>query len=94
MFQCGGGNVVRTRCLPAALLIELLSHLVLLHIEGRREWHSRVGQADRYRRRLGTNKYSVINLIHNRKCRFFLGVGKYTPSAAVRGEMGWKIPVH
>ena len=42
----------------------------------------------------GTREYSVINAVHNRACRFFLGVGKYTPSAAVQGDMGWKTPVH
>ena len=42
----------------------------------------------------GTKEYSVINSIHNKACRFFLGVGKYTPSAAVQGEMGWKTPTH
>ena len=59
VFQCGGGNVVRTRCLPAALLLEQLPHLVLLSSEGRREWHSRVGQADGYRRRILTIEAGV-----------------------------------
>jgi len=37
----------------------------------------------------GTRDYSVINAVQNRACRFFLGVGRYTPNAAVNGEMGW-----
>ena len=40
----------------------------------------------------GVKSYSCINAIHNRACRFFLGVGKYTPNAAATGDMGW-IPV-
>ena len=42
----------------------------------------------------GAKEYSIINSVHNRACRFFLGVGKYTPNAAVQGEMGWKLPAH
>ena len=33
---------------------------------------------------------SVIFKIQNRACRFFLGVPRNTPNAAVQGEMGWK----
>ena len=40
----------------------------------------------------GCKNFSFINAIHNRACRFFLGVGKYTPNAAVAGDMGW-IPI-
>ena len=36
----------------------------------------------------GTRKYTCINAIQNRACRFFLGVGKYTPNVAVTAEMG------
>jgi hypothetical protein len=33
--------------------------------------------------------YSCINAIQLWACRFFLGVGRYTPNAAVMGDMGW-----
>ena len=42
----------------------------------------------------GLHDYHSINNVHNRACRYFMGVGRYTPTAAVRGEMGWKEPVH
>ena len=41
----------------------------------------------------GTKEYSCINAVQHRACRFFLGVGKYTPNAAVNGEMGWQPPL-
>ena len=41
----------------------------------------------------GTRTYSCINAVENRAQRFFLGVGKYTPSAAVAGDMGWLPPI-
>jgi hypothetical protein len=41
----------------------------------------------------GTAEFSCINAVQNRACRYFLGVGKYTPNAAVSGEMGW-LPLH
>lgn len=41
----------------------------------------------------GYKAFSCINAIHNRAMRFFLGVGKYSPNAAVSGEMGWQPPV-
>ena len=34
----------------------------------------------------GFKEYNCIN-VHNRACRYFLGVGKYTPNAAVHGDM-------
>ena len=34
----------------------------------------------------GTKQYSCINAIQTRAERYFLGVGKYTPNAAVHGE--------
>ena len=37
----------------------------------------------------GTTKFSCIEAVENRAMRFFLGTGKYTPSAAVAGDMGW-----
>ena len=42
----------------------------------------------------GVKEFSHINTVHNRANRFFLGVGRYTPNAAVRGELGWKLPFH
>ena len=41
----------------------------------------------------GYKSYSYINAIQSRACRFFLGVGRYTPNAAVMGDMGW-IPIY
>lgn len=38
----------------------------------------------------GCKSYSCINIVQNRGMRFFLGVGKYTPVAALEGEMGWE----
>jgi len=38
----------------------------------------------------GIKQYSCIDAVQNRAMRFFLGVGKYTPNAAVIGEMGWE----
>ena len=37
----------------------------------------------------GVKEYAMINTVQNKACRFFLGVGKYTPNAAVNGDMGW-----
>ena len=37
----------------------------------------------------GFKPYSCISAIQNRAMRFYLGVGKYTPNAALSGEMGW-----
>ena len=37
----------------------------------------------------GTKQYSCINAIQTRAERYFLGVGKYTPNAAVHGETAW-----
>lgn len=41
----------------------------------------------------GTKEFSCINAVQNRACRFFLGVGKYTPNNGVNGDMGWKPPI-
>ena len=38
----------------------------------------------------GTKSFSCIAAVQNRAMRFFLGTGKYTPNAAVYGEMGWQ----
>ena len=40
----------------------------------------------------GQRDHSCINSVHNRACRFFLGVGKRTLNAAVQGDMGWPLP--
>jgi len=37
----------------------------------------------------GHKNFSCITAVQNRAMRFFLGVGRYTPSAATSGEMGW-----
>lgn len=37
----------------------------------------------------GIREYSCINAVQHRACRFFLGVGKFTPNVAVDGDMGW-----
>ena len=41
----------------------------------------------------GHNSYSSIDAVHNRACRFILGVGKYTPTAAILGDSGLTPPV-
>jgi hypothetical protein len=41
----------------------------------------------------GFKSYSCINAVQNRAMRFFLGVGKYTPTAALFGETGWIPPL-
>ena len=41
----------------------------------------------------GTKEYSAINAVQHRACRFFLGLGKYAPNAAVNGDMGWTPPI-
>ena len=41
----------------------------------------------------GCKNFSFINAIQMRACRFFLGVGKYTPNPAIMGDMGW-IPIY
>ncbi len=40
----------------------------------------------------GTKDFSCINSVQHRACRFFLGVGKYTPNVAVEGEMTMSFP--
>jgi hypothetical protein len=37
----------------------------------------------------GTRSFSCIDAIVNRAMRFYLATGKYTPNAAVIGDMGW-----
>ena len=40
----------------------------------------------------GGKVFSCINAVQNRAMRFYLGTGKYTPDAAVSGDMGWQPP--
>ena len=40
----------------------------------------------------GQKQYSCIDAVHNRACRYYLGVNRYTPNAAIHGDMGWKLP--
>ena len=42
----------------------------------------------------GTKSISSISAVQNRACRFFLGLGRYAPNAAVNGDMGWPAPEH
>ena len=42
----------------------------------------------------GTQSVSCISAVQNRACRYFLGVGRYAPNAAVNGDMGWSAPEH
>ena len=37
----------------------------------------------------GATKRSCIEAVQNRACRYYLGVGKYTPNLAVHGDIGW-----
>lgn len=41
----------------------------------------------------GTREFVHVNEIQNRAGRFFLGLGKFAPLAAVQGDMGWTLPV-
>ena len=43
--------------------------------------------------RFGDLRSTCIYAVHHRACRFFIGVGKYTPNAAINGEMAWIPPV-
>ena len=40
----------------------------------------------------GTKSVSSISGVQNRTCRFFLGLGRYAPNAAVNGDMFWPAP--
>ncbi len=42
----------------------------------------------------GQQELSCISAIQNRACRYFMGVSKYTPNAAVQGNIGWKTAGH
>ena len=41
----------------------------------------------------GQQQYSSINSVHNRACRYFLGVRKCTSNAAVQGDVGLDPPI-
>ena len=38
----------------------------------------------------GDRAFACIDTVHNRAMRFYLGVGRYTPSAAIAGDIGWE----
>ena len=38
----------------------------------------------------GDRTFACIDAVQNRAMRFYLGVGRYTPTAAVAGDMGWE----
>ncbi len=40
----------------------------------------------------GTKEYTCVAGLQHRDCRFFMGMGKYTPNCAVQGDMGWPLP--
>ena len=40
----------------------------------------------------GDKEFSCINAVHNRMCRYYLGVNKFTPNAAIQGDMGVRVP--
>lgn len=40
----------------------------------------------------GDRQFSCITAVQNRAERFYLGVGRYTPNAAVHGDVGWLSP--
>ena len=40
----------------------------------------------------GTKSVSPISAVQNRACRFFRGLGRYSPNAAVNDDMGWPAP--
>ena len=41
----------------------------------------------------GGKEFSSISSVHNRAGRYYLGLGRYTPNAALQGELGWKTPL-
>ena len=41
----------------------------------------------------GDKTFTCIEAVQNKAMRFFLGTGRYTPNAAVIGEMGWLPPI-
>ena len=41
----------------------------------------------------GHQQFSSINSVHNKACRYFLGVNRYTANAAVQGDVGISPPI-
>ena len=41
----------------------------------------------------GGKEFSSISSVHNRAGRYYLGLGRCTPNAALQGELGWKTPL-
>ena len=41
----------------------------------------------------GTKEYKCIQAVQHRACRFFMGLGKYTPNVGIIGDMGWTLPI-
>ena len=39
-------------------------------------------------------RYSCVETVQYRACRYFLGHGKYAPTPAGSGDMGWLAPRH
>ena len=42
---------------------------------------------------MGCKEFSHVTTVHNRACRFFLGLGMSAPEAAIQGDMGWPQPI-
>ena len=40
----------------------------------------------------GYNKLEKLNTVQNRAIRLFLGVHRFTPNKAIKGDMGWHLP--
>ena len=42
----------------------------------------------------GLTEYSEINTVHNKDCRFFLGISKFAPNVSTNCDMSWYTPLH
>ena len=42
----------------------------------------------------GDREFASVAAVQNRASRYFLGLGRYAHTAAVRGDMGWSTPAH
>ncbi len=42
----------------------------------------------------GHKSFSCIQAVQNRALRYYLGLGKYAPVAAMQGDMGWSVSEH
>jgi len=40
----------------------------------------------------GTREHASVNAVQRRACQHLLGVGRFTPTAAINGDMGWTLP--